>query len=416
MLTKDFYFELPEELIAQHPSGIRGQDKLMLLDKNSGAVSHHMMDELPDLIPEQALMIFNNSRVRRSRVYGIKETTGRETEFLFLHPVSATSPVVNSNTAGIFFTSQSGIDGLNGKAVQPAAGSIPTDTQTAATGNCIPEKNILQTSGTGNRPCNGADTSGSLWKTMVKNAKKQHPGNRYRFPDGTTGTIIPVVQDEGTEFRTLQFDRIIDESWFEANGHIPLPPYIRREDTEEDSERYQNIYATETGSAACPTAGLHFTQPLLDRLERKGIQRAWVTLHVGLGTFLPVRAEHIEEHKMHRETYSVSPETARLVNEAKAAGRPVLAVGTTSVRTLESAWDTDTRQLQPGIRSTNIFMYPGYRFNVVDAMFTNFHTPESTLLMLVSAFAGREHILAAYRQAVASRYRFFSYGDAMLII
>ena len=301
MLTKDFYFELPEELIAQHPSGIRGQDKLMLLDKNSGAVSHHMMDELPDLIPEQALMIFNNSRVRRSRVYGIKENTGRETEFLFLNPVPATGPAVNSDAAGNFSTCQSGTDSSNGKAVQPVAGSIPTDTQTAATGNCIPEKNILQTSGTGNRPCNGADTSGSLWKTMVKNAKKQHPGNRYRFPDGTTGTIIPVVQDEGTEFRTLQFDRIIDESWFEANGHIPLPPYIRREDTEEDSERYQNIYATETGSAACPTAGLHFTEELLQQIREMGVKIAWVTLHVGLGTFRPVKVDEVTDHHMHSE-------------------------------------------------------------------------------------------------------------------
>ncbi|AEE16905.1 tRNA preQ1(34) S-adenosylmethionine ribosyltransferase-isomerase QueA [Treponema brennaborense] len=345
MRTKDFYFDLPEELIAQHPSGIRGQDKLMVLDKATGDVRHQLMDDLPDLVPQNALMVFNNSRVRRSRVYGIKENTGRETEFLFLTPLAPT-----------------------------------------------------------------------LWKTMVKNAKKQRPGNRYRFPDGSVGVITENPADAGTEFRTLSFTQPIEEQWFERNGHIPLPPYIKRKDTEEDSERYQNIYARETGSAACPTAGLHFTERMLEKLDSRGIRRTFVTLHVGLGTFLPVRAERIEDHTMHEETYSVSRETAELVNTAKKEGRPVLAVGTTSVRTLESAWDPVKSELIPGINSTRIFMYPGYRFNVVDKMFTNFHTPESTLLMLVSAFAGKEHIMDAYRNAVAHRYRFFSYGDAMLIL
>ena len=345
MLLKEFDFNLPEELIAQHPSGIRGQDKLMLLNRKTGETEHHNMSDLPDLILPGTLMIFNNSKVRRARCYGIKETTGREQEFMFL---------------------------------------------------------------------NQLDSTGNTWNTMVKGAKKQKPGMRYTFPDGTTGTIIEREENTGTEFRALRFESPVTEEWFEKNGHIPLPPYIKREDTEEDSERYQNIYAKETGSAACPTAGLHFTEEMISRLSEKGIERDFVTLHVGLGTFLPVREEKIEDHKMHEEAFTVSEATAEKINQAKKEGRPVLAVGTTSVRTLESACD-ENGIVKAGTSSTHIFMYPGYRFKVIDQMFTNFHTPESTLIMLVSAFAGREHILNAYRTAVENRYRFFSYGDAMFI-
>lgn len=345
MLLKEFDFNLPEELIAQHPSGIRGQDKLMLLNRKTGETEHHNMSDLPDLILPGTLMIFNNSKVRRARCYGIKETTGREQEFIFLNQI---------------------------------------------------------------------DSTGNTWNTMVKGAKKQKPGMRYTFPDGTTGTIIEREENTGTEFRALRFESPVTEEWFEKNGHIPLPPYIKREDTEEDSERYQNIYAKETGSAACPTAGLHFTEEMLSRLSEKGIERDFVTLHVGLGTFLPVREEKIEDHKMHEEAFTVSEATAEKINQAKKEGRPVLAVGTTSVRTLESACD-ENGIVKAGTSSTHIFMYPGYRFKVIDQMFTNFHTPESTLIMLVSAFAGREHILNAYRNAVKNRYRFFSYGDAMFI-
>lgn len=345
MLLKEFDFNLPEELIAQHPSGIRGQDKLMLLNRKTGETEHHNMSDLPDLILPGTLMIFNNSKVRRARCYGIKETTGREQEFMFLNQI---------------------------------------------------------------------DSTGNTWNTMVKGAKKQKPGMRYTFPDGTTGTIIEREENTGTEFRALRFESPVTEEWFEKNGHIPLPPYIKREDTEEDSERYQNIYAKETGSAACPTAGLHFTEEMLSRLSEKGIERDFVTLHVGLGTFLPVREEKIEDHKMHEEAFTVSEATAEKINQAKKEGRPVLAVGTTSVRTLESACD-ENGIVKAGTSSTHIFMYPGYKFKVIDQMFTNFHTPESTLIMLVSAFAGREHILNAYRNAVENRYRFFSYGDAMFI-
>ena len=345
MKTSDFYFDLPQELIAQKPSGKRGDDRLMLLSRNSGAVENHIMAELPSLVEKGTLMIFNNSRVRRSRCYGIKTDTAREQEFMFLNPM---------------------------------------------------------------------DGGGSEWNTMVKGAKKVKNGNSYRFPDGSEGTIVLNKNDEGTEFRTIKFPFELDEQWFERNGHIPLPPYIRREDDDTDSERYQTIYAKETGSAACPTAGLHFTAPLLQKLRDKGAELEWITLHVGLGTFLPVRAENIEDHKMHLEYYTIPFDVAEKINKAKKEGRPVLAVGTTSVRTLESASD-ENGFVKGGTSATNIFMYPGYKFKVVDQMFTNFHTPESTLIMLVSAFAGRENILNAYKKAVEEKYRFFSYGDCMLI-
>lgn len=356
MFTTDFDFDLPDELIAQYPSGIRGQDKLMLLNRKNGDVQDFMMDDLPSLITPETLMVFNNSKVRRARVYGIKETTGREQEFMFLNTI---------------------------------------------------------------------DKECHIWNTMVKSAKKQKPGMRYKFPDGTIGVIIDEPKNQGTEFRALKFDFAITEVWFEKNGHIPLPPYIKRADTEDDTERYQNVYADKVGSAACPTAGLHFTDEMLKLLDEKGIERAFVTLHVGLGTFLPVREEQIENHKMHEEWYSIPLETAKKINDAKKQGRPILAVGTTSVRTLESAaqklensgvnLEKAGEWVRAGTDSTSIFMYPGFKFNVVDKMFTNFHTPESTLIMLVSAFAGREHILNAYNKAVEQKYRFFSYGDCMLI-
>ena len=345
MKTSDFNFDLPEELIAQKPSGIRGNDKLMFLDKSTGKVFHYAMKDLVDLVEPGTLMVFNNSKVRRSRCYGIKTDTGREQEFMFLNQTS-------------------------------------------------PE--------------------GNVWNTMVKGAKKVKPGNVYKFPDGSEGTIVSDSKNDGTEFRFIEFPFRLTENWFEKNGHIPLPPYIRREDDDTDSDRYQTIYARETGSAACPTAGLHFTELVLEKLKEKNVDLEWITLHVGLGTFLPVLADKIDEHKKHEEFNTVPYDVAEKINSAKKEGRPILAVGTTSVRTLESASD-ENGIVHGGTRSTNIFMYPGYKFKVVDQMFTNFHTPESTLIMLVSAFAGRENILNAYKTAVENRYRFFSYGDAMLI-
>lgn len=350
MKLTDFDFDLPEELIAQRPSGVRGQDKLMFLNRATGETKDFMMDDLPDLISSDTLMVFNNSKVRRSRCYGIhisqKEGQGgREQEFMFLNQMTP-------------------------------------DLKT--------------------------------WHTMVKGAKKVKAGNEYRFSDGSVGKIIEHEGDEGSEFRTIQFDFPLDDAWFSKNGHIPLPPYIKREDDDTDSERYQTIYAKETGSSACPTAGLHFTEEMFKKLDAKGIERVFLTLHVGLGTFLPVRTENIEDHKMHEEVYTIPIDVAEKINKAKSEGRPILAVGTTSVRTLESAAD-ENGFVKSGSASTHIFMYPGYKFKCVDQMFTNFHTPESTLIMLVSAFAGREHILAAYKEAVQKKYRFFSYGDCMLI-
>ena len=348
MKRTDFYFDLPQELIAQYPSERRGNDRLMVLGRKSGEVFHRTMSDLPNLIESGTLMVFNNSRVRKARVFGTKESTGREVEFIFLNKV---------------------------------------------------------------------DDASCVWNTLVKNAKKQKPGMRYEFPDSSVGTILENPQNEGTEFRTVKFYFALTENWFEKNGHIPLPPYIRRADDEADSERYQNVFADNVGSAACPTAGLHFTNEMLETLERKKIDRAFITLHVGLGTFLPVREDNIEDHKMHEEIFTVESEAAKKINQAKKEGRPILAVGTTSVRTLESACveDGGAWQVREGTFATSIFMYPGYKFKIVDQMFTNFHTPESTLIMLVSAFSSRENILNAYEEAVREKYRFFSYGDAMLI-
>jgi S-adenosylmethionine:tRNA ribosyltransferase-isomerase len=354
MDRKDFYFDLPPDLIAQYPTSERGDDRLMTLERNTGEIQHHAMSDLPGLLPPNALMVFNDSRVRKSRVFAICELTGKRAEFLFLNLLSPTH-----------------------------------------------------------------------WKVMTRNARRHKPGMTYLFPDGTRATIAANAEFEGSEFRELVFDAgftnaALAEDWFEKNGHIPFPPYIAREDERLDADRYQTVYARETGSAAAPTAGLHFTETMLRRIADAGIETAWVTLHVGLGTFLPVRTDNIEDHVMHEEVYTINENTAAKINVAKNAGRPVIAVGTTSVRTLESAWQNDgIRANSEGQRnassSTRIFIYPGYQFRVVDGIFTNFHTPESTLLMLVSAFAGKKHILNAYKCAIQNRYRFFSYGDAMLI-
>ncbi len=370
METKDFYFDLPEELIAQKPCPERGADRLLLLNRETGAWQDRLFSDLPDLVERGTLMVFNNSRVRRARLYAVAESSGNRAEFLLVSRASEDE-------------------------AEPGE---------AESSECLP---------------------GCLWKVMARNAKRHKSGRTYRFDDGTRARIVPERSDPGrpgltgTEFRLLRFERPIDDQWLDANGHLPLPPYIRREDEVEDKDRYQTVYASKVGSVAAPTAGLHFTGEILSRLDERGVERAEVTLHVGLGTFLPVRAQRIADHVMHEETYEVSEKTALAVNAAKREERPVLAVGTTSVRTLESAWDdaagNGAGALRAGEGSTDIFIYPGYRFRAVDQVFTNFHTPESTLLMLVSAFAGRERILAAYRHAVEERYRFFSYGDSMLI-
>jgi S-adenosylmethionine:tRNA ribosyltransferase-isomerase len=362
MKTDDFSFDLPERLIAQYPPEKRGGGRLMVLDRGNHSLRHAMVEDLPDIldpavIGSESLLVFNNSKVRKVRLIGVSEETGAAVEFLLVKKI---------------------------------------DDYT--------------------------------WKAMVKRAKRRRPGSRYLFDGENSAEIVPVSDAAGNspagnfpaEFRMLRFEKPADDTWLEKWGHMPLPPYIKRQDTPLDGERYQTVYARFPGSAAAPTAGLHFTAEILRRLADKGIESAFVTLHVGLGTFLPVRAENIEDHGMHEESYSIDEENAAKIEKAKAAGRRIIAVGTTSVRTLETAWRVPAEGglggLCRGEGASSIFIYPGYRFNVVDSLFTNFHTPRSTLLMLVAAFAGRDVIQQSYAEAIRKGYHFFSYGDAMLIL
>ncbi|GHV74071.1 S-adenosylmethionine:tRNA ribosyltransferase-isomerase [Spirochaetia bacterium] len=336
MKTADFSFDLPEALIAQRPPEQRGQSRLMVLDRETHTRSHHMMGDLPALLEPESLLVFNNSKVRKARIYGIAES-GAQVEFLLLQRRDP-----------------------------------------------------------------------HIWTFMAQRSKRRRPGSRYTFEGGLGAEII-----DAEKLRLLRFDAPMDEAWLDQHGHIPLPPYIKREDTPADSERYQTVYAAVPGSSAAPTAGLHFTREILAELEARGMDTAFITLHVGPGTFLPVRTANIEDHVMHEESYTIDEETAVKIEKARAEKRRIIAVGTTSLRTLESAWDGGC--LRRGEASTSIFIYPGYTFKLADQLFTNFHTPESTLLMLVSAFAGREFILESYKEAVEQGCRFFSYGDAMLI-
>ncbi len=344
MQTKDFYFDLPQELIAQTPAERRGDENLLLLDRESGKFEDKKITDFPALLPDDCILVVNNSKVRKARVFGETEFGG-SVEFLFL------------------------------------------------------EENLDYT-----------------WNCMLTKSKKQSVGRVYSFKDKDgniveKGTLVKS-NDDGT--KCIAFDHEIGEDFFSKLGHVPLPPYIKREDNFSDESRYQTVYAKKEGSVAAPTAGLHFTPQILEDIKKRGIEILEVTLHVGAGTFLPVRTDNIEDHHMHFERYEISEEVARKLNEAKKSGKQIVAVGTTSVRTLESAANEDG-SVKSGIGRTDIFIYPGYRFKTVDSLLTNFHTPESTLLMLVSALAGKEHIMAAYQHAIEKRYHFFSYGDAMFI-
>jgi S-adenosylmethionine:tRNA ribosyltransferase-isomerase len=390
MKTSDFFFDLPPHLIAQRPPEQRGDSRLMVLNRLTGERTHRMVTDLPEIIcdPEfcgadggKPLLVFNNSKVRKARLIGTALPSGTLVEFLLLETVcSEYLSQRHGATFGCLHGGHGGIKNLN----FPCPPFPP----------CLREMNS--------------------WKVLVQRSKRRKPGSVYVFFDNDGNKIAQAVIAGGEGGgRLLEFDRPIDDEWLDRYGHIPLPPYIKREDTQADADRYQTVYAAACGSAAAPTAGLHFTRELLDRLDGAGIESAFVTLHVGLGTFFPVRSAHIEDHVMHNETFYIDTDTAAKIERAKAEGRKIIAVGTTSVRTLESAWDSG--RITTGEGGTSIFIYPGYRFNVVDALFTNFHTPESTLLMLVSAFAGKELILESYAEAVREGYRFFSYGDAMLI-
>lgn len=341
MKRTDFYYELPEELIAQDPLEDRSSSRLLVLDRKSGAVSHHVFREITEYLKEGDCLVINDTKVIPARLIGSKIGTDAKIEVLLLKRK---------------------------------------------------ENNI--------------------WETLVKPGKKMKAGAKISFGDGLlTGEVIDIVE-EGNRLIRFSFEGIFEEI-LDQLGQMPLPPYITHQ--LQDKNRYQTVYAVHEGSAAAPTAGLHFTHELLEQIEEMGVKIAKVTLHVGLGTFRPVKAEHIADHHMHSEFYQIGEEAAQVINATKAEGSRVICVGTTSCRTVESAADKQGA-VKAGSGWTEIFIYPGYRFNVLDGLVTNFHLPESTLVMLVSALAGREQILKAYEEAIKERYRFFSFGDAMLIL
>lgn len=338
--VKDFYFDLPHELIAQHPVEKRDESRLMVLNKKTGELEHKVFKDIINYLNPGDCLVLNDTRVMPARLYGAKEGSGGKMEFLLLR-------------------------------------RYPDD----------------------------------VWETLVKPGKRGKVGARFVFGNGElTGEIVEVLENGNRKIKFFYegiFEEVLDRL-----GEMPLPPYI--EEKLEDRERYQTVYSKEVGSAAAPTAGLHFTKELLEEIKAKGIKIAFVTLHVGLGTFRPVKAENIEEHEMHSEFYILDEENAEIINNAKQNGGRVIAVGTTSNRTLESIASEDgVVKSQTGY--TSIFIYPGYKFKIVDAIITNFHLPESTLIMLISAFSTREIVMNAYKTAVENKYRFFSFGDAMFI-
>ena len=340
MKTQDFYYDLPKELIAQDPLSDRSSSRLLVMNKETGEISHHVFREITNFLHPGDCLVLNDTKVIPATLIGEKEGTGAKVEVLLLKRM---------------------------------------------------ENNI--------------------WETLVKPGKKMKVGAKVSFGGGLLkGEVVGIVE-EGNRLIRFTFDGIFEEILDEL-GQMPLPPYITHQ--LEDKNRYQTVYAAHAGSAAAPTAGLHFTPELLDEIEKKGIDIAKVTLHVGLGTFRPVKVEDVMEHHMHSEFYQVTKEAAEKINKAKQGGGRVICVGTTSCRTIESAAD-ENGHLSEKSGWTEIFIYPGYHFKVLDCLITNFHLPESTLVMLVSALAGREHVLAAYEKAVEEKYRFFSFGDAMFL-
>ena len=340
MKTSDFYYDLPQELIAQDPLEDRSSSRLMVLDKKTGETEHHVFREIEEYLHPGDCLVVNDTKVIPARLIGSKIGTDAKIEILLLKR---------------------------------------KDDQ--------------------------------VWETLVKPGKKAKPGARISFGDGLlVGEVLDVV-DEGNRLVKFTYDGIFEEI-LDQLGQMPLPPYITHQ--LEDKDRYQTVYAKHSGSAAAPTAGLHFTPQLLEEIKAEGVEIASVTLHVGLGTFRPVKVDNILEHHMHSEFYQIEENEAAKINRAKANGGRIICVGTTSCRTIESAAD-ENGYLRAGSGWTDIFIYPGYKFKILDCLITNFHLPESTLLMLVSALAGREHVLAAYEEAVKERYRFFSFGDAMFI-
>ena len=340
MQTKDYWYDLPEELIAQTPLERRDSSRLMVLDRETGDVSHRHFYDIVEYLRPGDCLVMNDSRVLPARLLGHR----------------------------------------------PSGGAV--------------EVLLLR------------DLGDNRWECLCKPGRKMQVGNEVIFGSGELTAVVREVREDGNRVVEFQYEGIFLEV-LERLGKMPLPPYIKEELA--DQERYQTVYSREVGSAAAPTAGLHFTTELLERIRAMGVQTAFVTLHVGLGTFRPVKAEQITDHHMHAELCMISEETASILNRTKEAGGRIICVGTTSCRTLESLVGEDGR-FAAGSKWTDIFIYPGYRFKAMDGLITNFHLPESTLVMLVSAFAGREHVLNAYAEAVKERYRFFSFGDAMCII
>jgi len=339
MKTSDFWYDLPEELIAQTPLQKRDSSRLLVLDRDSGAVSHKHFYDIIDYLQPGDCLVMNDSRVLPARLLGHR----------------------------------------------PSGGAV--------------EVLLLR------------DLGGKKWECLCKPGRKMQVGNEVIFGNGELSAVVTEVKDDGNRIVEFRFEGIFLEV-LERLGKMPLPPYIKAELA--DQERYQTVYSREVGSAAAPTAGLHFTNELLEKIRNKGVNTAFVTLHVGLGTFRPVKAEEISDHHMHSELCMISKETADILNETKASGGRIICVGTTSCRTLESLVNDDG-SFEAKSKWTEIFIYPGYQFKAMQGLITNFHLPESTLVMLVSAFAGRENVLAAYEEAVGERYRFFSFGDAMFI-
>lgn len=340
MKTSDFYYDLPEELIAQDPLEDRSSSRLLILDKKNGELEHHHFNEIIHYLKPGDCLVLNDTKVIPARLIGHKEDTGAAIEILLLKRI---------------------------------------------------EKDI--------------------WETLVKPGKKARQGAKISFGDGSLEAEIVDVLDDGNRLVKFHYDGIFEEV-LDRLGEMPLPPYITHK--LQDKNRYQTVYAKYEGSAAAPTAGLHFTKELLETIEKMGVTISYVTLHVGLGTFRPVKVDDVTQHHMHSEYYHVTQEAADRINHTKAAGGRIICVGTTSCRTIESAAD-ENGIVQPGCDNTEIFIYPGYHFKVLDCLITNFHLPESTLIMLVSALAGKENIMNAYQKAVNEKYRFFSFGDAMFI-
>ena len=404
MNVTDFDYNLPEELIAQVPSEKRDECRLMAVHMEDGRIEHKKFYDIIDYLEPGDCLVLNNSKVLPARLYGVKEGTGAQVEFLLSKRVTGAGAGASHDVAGAGSSTSHDVAGAG-------AGANPMDTIGAA----------------GAAGASGAALS-DRWETLVRPGRRLKVGDSVVFsgvaPDGTKSHYpdnkllranIVGYSDDGTRIVEFEYEGIFMER-LEEIGQMPLPPYIARENNSQDRDRYQTVYSKVEGSVAAPTAGLHFTKELLEKVKAKGVKLAYVTLHVGIGTFRPVKVDKVEEHHMHFEEYFIDEEAARIINEASAAGGRIISVGTTSTRTVESAavWDEAAgRYIVPaGSGSTGIFIYPGYEFKVIDELITNFHLPKSTLIMLVSALYDREGVLAAYNEAVKERYQFFSYGDA----